>query len=298
MGTENLQLFGGDWTEQKLEALQKYLSAYIKILSKTPYRTAYIDAFAGTGYRENPDAQSTGPLFPELAGDEPQKYLDGSARIALRVDKPFDKYLLIEQNAKRRQELATLKEEFPDRADRIEIVDSESGVDCNKWLQERCSCSNWKNHRAVLFLDPYGMQVEWSTMEAIAKTEAIDVLILFPLGVAVNRLLRKDGNIEESWRTRLDNLFGTSDWYDSFYKEMDESNLFAQEQRVTKKVATLKSISDYYVTRLKSIFVEVADRPRALCNSRNNPLFHLCFAAGNPKGAKTAVKIAQHVLES
>ena len=43
--------FGGNWTEEKLERVRKYLSAYTTIMSKQPFRFAYIDAFAGTGYR-------------------------------------------------------------------------------------------------------------------------------------------------------------------------------------------------------------------------------------------------------
>lgn len=30
---------------------------------------------------------------------------------------------------------------------------------------------------------------------------------------------------------------------------------------------------------------------------RNNPLYLLCFASANPKGAKTAIKIAQDILK-
>ncbi|WP_375494674.1 hypothetical protein [uncultured Nostoc sp.] len=44
---------------------------------------------------------------------------------------------------------------------------------------------NWRSNRAVLFLDPFGMQIPWSTIEAIAHTEAIDLWYLFPLGVAM-----------------------------------------------------------------------------------------------------------------
>ena len=32
-------------------------------------------------------------------------------------------------------------------------------------------------------------------------------------------------------------------------------------------------------------------------NSKNSPLFLFCFCAGNPKGSKTAVKIAKEILE-
>lgn len=52
MAEDGLQLFGGDWTERKLEALDKYLRAYARALSKTKFKRVYIDAFAGTGYRE------------------------------------------------------------------------------------------------------------------------------------------------------------------------------------------------------------------------------------------------------
>ena len=62
-----------------------------------------------------------------------------------------------------------------------------------------------------MFLDPYGMQVRWDTIEAIAETKAIDLWLLFPLGVAVNRMLKNDGNINESWAEKLDIIFGTRD---------------------------------------------------------------------------------------
>jgi hypothetical protein len=35
-----------------------------------------------------------------------------------------------------------------------------------------------------------------------------------------------------------------------------------------------------------------------LLNSQNTPLYLLCFASANPKGAPTAIKIAQHILKS
>ena len=44
--------FGGDWTEQKLERLRKYLSAFMKAMDKRTYsQTIDVDAFAGTGCR-------------------------------------------------------------------------------------------------------------------------------------------------------------------------------------------------------------------------------------------------------
>lgn len=65
-----------------------------------------------------------------------------------------------------------------------------------------------------------------------------------------------------------------------------------------EKVADFESISQYFVERLKTVFAGVADNPLVLYNSCNNPLYLLCFASGNPKGSKTAIKIAQEILKN
>ena len=65
------QTFGGDWTEEKLVCVSKYLQAYTTIMSKKPFHFAYIDAFAGTGYREMEDDEDTDELmFPYLVSSE------------------------------------------------------------------------------------------------------------------------------------------------------------------------------------------------------------------------------------
>jgi three-Cys-motif partner protein len=285
------QSFGGDWTEEKLKCVHKYLCAYTKIMSKQRFKFAYIDAFAGTGYRtERTNESESENLFPKLAETEPQEFRDGSARIALKVDPPFDSYIFIEKSAQRCNELEKLKAEFPTRADRIKLVNDEA----NNYLLKRCLEYNWTKHRAVLFLDPYGMQVRWATIEAIAKTKAIDLWLLFPLGVAVNRLLTKSGNINAAWRHRLNEMFGTTEWEQAFYSTTIEDGLFGAESS-TKKIGKFNTIAAYFLSRLKTVFADAAE-PLLLTNSSNTPLYMLCFAAANPKGAKTAIKIAKDIL--
>jgi hypothetical protein len=126
----------------------------------------------------------------------------------------------------------------------------------------------------------------------------MDVWILFPLGVAVNRLLTRDPcAMLAGWRSRLDLIFGTSEWFGRFYKEEVRADLFGSERR-TRKACTLQDISDYYLDRLHSIFPKVADNPRLLYNSSKNPIFEVCFAAANPgPGGDIAMKIARHILK-
>lgn len=289
----DLQRFGGDWTAEKLERVRKYLAAYATIMRKQHFRFAYIDAFAGTGYRTLKQRDGRNELlFPEFSEQDSQGFLEGSARIALRVTPRFDKYLFIERDPDRFAELNRLKVEFPTVANAIVLVNAKA----NAYLQDLCLNRKWKDHRAVLFLDPFGMQVIWETILAIAGTRAIDLWILFPIGVAVNRLLTRNGKITKSWRNRLDAMFGETDWYEAFYQTRKEVDLFGEETK-TQKLATFELIGKYFVRRLKRCFAGVAENPLPIFNSRNVPLYLLCFASGNPKGAKTAVKIAQDILK-
>lgn len=286
------QAFGGNWTEEKLEVLRKYLVAYATIMQNQPFRCAYIDAFAGSGYREQRTTEGEPELlFPEMAEQDAQAYLEGSTRIALQVEPGFDKYIFLERQDQAFRQLFKLPVEFPDRASAIDLVQT----DANTWLKDRCLNYKWTKNRAVVFLDPFGMQVEWETIEAIAATRAIDLWVLFPLGMAVNRLLKQDGQINEGWRRRLDLIFGSSEWYGRFYTSY--TDLFGKE--LSQKNIDLEGIGRYYNERLESVFHTggVAKNPRMLRNSRGNPLYLFCFASGNPKGAKTAIKIAQHILD-
>jgi three-Cys-motif partner protein len=140
------------------------------------------------------------------------------------------------------------------------------------------------------------MQVEWKTIEAIAETKAIDLWLLFPLGIGVNRLLTKSGEIPASWRRRLNLLLGNESWYDEFYRVERKRTLFGEADHVVK--ATTETIGRYFNERLKLVFPPsaVAESPRVLRNSANCPLYLLCFAAGNEKGAPIALRIANHLL--
>lgn len=288
--------FGGDWTTQKLGVLASYLKSYTTALENKPsadrpFFKTYIDAFAGTGYRKPARESQDTPLFPDLAENEPQGLLDGSARLALQTAPAFDRYVFIERSQARCASLEGLKSEFPQLSARIQVQRGEA----NEQIQALCKGVNWDSRRAVLFVDPYGMQVEWKTLVAVAETKAIDLWLLFPLGMGVNRLLTKNpGDIPESWRNRLDLLLGTPDWADEFYRVKTTPTLFGPDEELVK--AKMETIGKYFNDRLKEVFAGVAE-PGILRNSVNNPLYLFCFAVGNERGKPIALRIAQHLLK-
>jgi len=113
--------FGGNWTEEKLKRLKKYLKAYAAIMNKQKFRFAYIDAFAGTGYREEKKNKTDNQIYLFQQNDikEIEIYTKGSARVALEVKPEFDKYIFIEKTRKHFIELRKLKEEFKDKEKKI-----------------------------------------------------------------------------------------------------------------------------------------------------------------------------------
>lgn len=290
--------FGGSWTEDKLARLAKYLMAYRMIFSRNLraqyFNTWYVDAFAGTGSRSVPDVTSRSPdLFQDVYEDSDTKeYRDGSAQKALALSSPFDYYLFIEKSRNRVDALkAGVKTDHPNLFARC---DFEHG-DANEVLKMWCNKRNWNKERAVVFLDPYGMQVEWTTVQTLAATKAIDLWYLFPLGVGVARLLKRDGNIDESWQKRLDSLFGTADWRSRFYQTRTMPDLFGDRETI-ERTATVENIREFINERLAGCFAKVA-KGLVLRNSKSSPLYLLCFAAANERGAPTALRIAQHILD-
>lgn len=275
------QKFGGDWTEEKLECVSKYLHSYTQIMKDREFHFAYIDAFAGTGYRELKHNEDI---------EEIPRFLAGSARKALEVNPPFREYVFIEEDKDGYTTLKNLANEFPNH--NIECVNANA----NQYLINLCREREWRTNRGLVFLDPYGMQVEWRTIESIAKTRAIDLWLLFPIGMGVNRLLRRDGKILSSERQTLDQFFGRDDWFDEFYQLARQGSLFNEEDELEKRDDILEEIEQYFLKCLESVFAMVAKNPLPLRNSKNSLMYLLCFAAGNPNAPK-ALEIAEDILE-
>ncbi|MCC5807227.1 MAG: three-Cys-motif partner protein TcmP [Opitutales bacterium] len=285
--------FGGHWSDKKLQALEAYLRAYTTALKNTPFRLVYIDAFAGAGSRPVPrlDTEDYSLFVDEDQTDENSEYRHGSPLIALKNQPPFHEFLFVERDAdsigKLKAEVAALPEA---KGRSIEFIQG----DANDRLLE-ITRSDWRRRRAVAFLDPFALQVRWSTIEAIAKTQAIDMWLLFP-AMAVNRMLPKSGEIPVAWQNRLNLLFGHDDWKKIFYRDVVEVDMFGSLFPASKTPDVFRNLSDYVTQRLSSVFTKAHESPLLLKNRTGSPLFLLCFASGNPNGAPIAIKIAQHII--
>ena len=296
--------FGNDaWTELKLLALDRYLVAWRTIFTGNPkaqyFKTLYVDAFAGTGSRKNPRPASPENQHQLFADDDfdvevPDEYRRGSARIALELASPFDRYIFVEKNPAHAAELRRMiADDFPALAERCRVWEADG---C-EIMRELCTTHmDWNRWRAVAFLDPYGMNVESDLLWRIGQTKAIDLWLLFPLGMGVNRLLTSGGLPPKQFEEKLTRVFGDTEWKTDFYPKSNNGDLFPELLAGPRKQTDFESIGEYYRKRLRSWFADVAPHSKVLRNSKGNPMFWLFFAAANPRGAPTAVKIADHLM--
>ncbi len=276
--------FGGSWTLEKLNILERYLDAYTTVLKNRPFRLIYVDAFAGEGaFRLNAE------LYQDDYDDFREMY-DGSARIALSIkDKPFDNLIFSETDQQRYQVLASLRREFPDRD--ITVHNEDANVMLPRF------CENLQPlDRAVVFLDPFATSVDWSTIEAIAATNKIDCWILFPVG-AIARMMPTNDQPRESWAVRLDKIFGSNEYWTGLYRRSAQLPLLDFDPGYQRPGGS-GPIADRYRERIESVFHTVAPTRRIFKNSRNSPMFELFFAASNPRGAGPAIRIADHLLQN
>jgi three-Cys-motif partner protein len=270
--------FGGNWTKAKIEILVEYAKAYLTIMKNRKFfKLMYFDGFAGSGFIIN------------------EKKVDveitvGAARRIIEISEPrsFDFYYFVEKDP---ANFALLEENtkgsFPKK--KIHTICE----DCNKKIID---LSNFlrdpknKNVRTLAYVDPCGMQVEWRSIESL-RGLPIDMWILVPTGLGVNRLLKKDGKISDAWLQKLELFLGlTRDEIEQrFYKKT--ATLFENIEFVEKEKNAVEISAKLYQSRLKEVF-EFVSKPYELGNSSNSVMYHLFLTSNN----KAAEKIASEIV--
>jgi three-Cys-motif partner protein len=285
-------------TDAKLDRLRQYLQQYSIALQNQGFARIYIDAFAGTGSKTE-----TRPALPLFGGDlaEPQEVdTPGSARIALSIEPAFDTLVLIEQDADRYAELEKLKAQFPERKIALRHGDA------NESVKRLCRGVPWhtangpiKGMRGVVFLDPFGMEVEWSTVQAIAETKALDCWYFFPLSGLYRNAPHNPAKLDQGKQQSLDRVLGATDWRQKWYEhDTHRQTLFEDEQQATRR-ADVDAIEQYVKARLETAFQGIVLNPVRLRHNNGAPMASLFFAVANPKPAAVnlARRIAGYILK-
>jgi three-Cys-motif partner protein len=281
--------FGGEWTEAKLQIVAGYAKAFQTALKNKQFETWYIDPFAGSG--ERAETRLAGGLLEGRALQEEIVTFAGSARRALEIEPQFDHYRFADIKPAHVTALRELKAEYLGRDIQIFLGD---GNECLKKIVGNKfwtgGDSAWKQ-RGILFLDPYGMNVTWETLDLAAKTRRLDVWFLFAAKAVRQQLGPSLDRVDEGKAAALDRFFGEPDWRQEFFRPVaGQVGLFGEEPEKAEAAVNLKSIGDYARRRFGDIFCWVS-HPEPL-TVRNVPdYFHLyCMTNNNSEKALGLIK--------
>jgi three-Cys-motif partner protein len=271
----------GDWTKKKIEILVEYALAYLTIMKERTYwKLLYFDGFAGSG----------------IIVKENETDLDvtlGAARRIVEIDTPraFDHYYFVEKNRTSAEHLKKItKDVFHQKDITIKVEDCNTKL---KQLARYLHTPPGKKTKVLAYIDPYGMQLEWTSIIDLAKA-GIDMWILAPTGMGVNRLLKRTGDISDIWIERLKKFLGLSEEEirNYFYKEKVDYTLFGEEKHLDKEENAIEKAGQLYKTRLKTVFTFVSDA-FILKSTKGNILYHMFLASNN----KTAINIANDIIK-
>lgn len=273
-------------TEAKLQVIEKYLASYLSVMKNQSWsELIYVDAFAGSG--NLPSANDPGFLGSIIDADN---FVLGSASRALALKQKFGRYIFIEKDKAKIAELEVLRQANP--SSNVVILNG----DANEELLKLCPLLSQSHVRSVVFLDPFGNQVSWELLAALASTERVDLWYLFPAMLGVYRQIGKsDARIDLSKEASLSKLFGPHNWRDAFIEKHIDQDLFG-DRETERKIADVDDITRFKIKCLKTIFKGgVSDKWLPL--GRNGAHWYsLLFAMANP--SPQAVKAGHAIANS
>lgn len=295
--------WGGQWSITKLDSVEKYLEAYLFVMKNVAVRYGwhllYIDAFSGSG-SQHIKKEHVGEI--DLEGKEITDFVEGSTMRALAVTerlesngtRGFEHFDFIDMDQVSLDALRTrVKAEHPTLLGRCQFLNGDS----NKLLPELVNRYPWSKIRGVIFIDPYRANFNKTLLEEVASTGSLDVWFLFPLSAIGRMMARKGERISAEWEKKLDDFFGSHDWYDRLYTEKTQASLFDTVDTFATRAEGYDELLVYMKDWLEGIFGKgnVLD-PLRLNGSNNSPLFALIAATSSK--SKNAINAWKRIARS
>lgn len=267
----------GPWTEVKLDALSDYLGAFARATQRAR-GTLYLDLFAGA---------------PDNASRDNGRSIMGSPERALRATPPLSKLIFCElQERSARQLEARLTAEYPGRDVRV------LPGDCNATIPRllRRLDGGWRHAPSFAFIDQYAAEVDWATMESLArfkdpKRSKVELWLFFGDGL-IPRGAWGSGSEPELPRfaDRVDRMFGTPLWRE-VRRGRNDGLLDSSEYR-----AELINLMRW---RLEHDLSYHTSLPLSVTNEHGTPIYTMIFATDHGAGEaimKSVFRTAERAL--
>lgn len=270
----------GYWTKAKLAILADYLPAFLTASSGVT-ETVYLDAFAGQG-------QGTDRLTGET--------FNGSARIAIEAGAPkgFTRLRYFEMADKAAALEAQLQAEYPGRDIKV------YAGDCNETIKEALADLHQLRWAPTFaFLDPDGMELAWTTLEALAdhkrgyrskpgkREYKVELWLLFPTQGLIRILAHDPAKLLPLHEEQATRLFGSESWREILERRRanELTPAAAKEEYVNLMRWRLERSLGYSRTHAFE-----------LKNTQGGNVYHMIFATDNEAGDRIMSKLYANAL--
>ena len=258
----------GRWAKKKLSILEHYIATSTVAMQNKPWRRRYyIDLQAGPG--KNCVARSG-----KCPTKDPDIFL-GSPLLALTTGAGFTDYYFVERDETLADTLQKRCQSISEHR-HIQILTG----DCNQAVNQIAavirqvdsppfSKTNW-NSLSLAFLDPEGLELDWTTVTQLASLKRTDIIINFSIG-GLRRIADAAKNLPPG-QAQADRFFGTPEWR-SIPLNPDGSQPAYQW-------------IDFYKSRLTTKYHYQWGTPISVRNSREVELYRLLFASKHKLGVQ------------
>jgi three-Cys-motif partner protein len=264
----------GKWVKEKLFYVKKYIDVFeIAMRNKSWRRRIYIDLFSGPG---------------KCKIRRSEDYILGSPLLAIQTQHPFTDYFFVDLKQNNIDALQERCKASPISKEALhflvgdanikvdEIAQQISDIDA-KFITGLLPCLN------LAFLDPEGLELDWTTVETLARMKRMDLIIHYSqFGLTRNFETFYNSPNEN----RADRFFGSKEWRKIYADSLERG-----------EIAIHRSLMDFYKSRLRELgYVVIKDNvedvnqnvrePLIRHSTKNAPLYRLLFASKHPLGNK------------
>ena len=253
----------GEYAKDKLAILNGYLGRFTTAMKDMQWRALnYIDLQAGPGKNR---------FSP--SGD----VLLGSPLLAMTTTHPFDNLYLVEMGSEEFGALRT-RVDASDRRRNAKLIHEDCNVAVDSIVRHIEQTDNrfidgaWPSLN-LAFLDPEGLEIEWKTVEKLARQKRMDLIINF----STNGLIRNAGkSLKVTGDTAIDRFFGTREWRKIYQRVRHQDGSAARRELI-----------DFYLSRLhENGYVTTEVDEKEFRNSKNVQVYTMIFACKNELGIK------------
>lgn len=206
---------GARWPELKLGIVQRYASAWSRVMSRQPGLAHYwIEGFSGSHVH-----------LGELNGE----FVRSSPLNALRVEPPFRHYFLLDLDGGR---AATLRKSVGGRSD-VTLLEGDGNDSLLRDVLPRVRAEDYR--RALCVLDPCDTRLDWRVIEMAGRLKTIDLFVNLPALDEHGAALWNGAGARDA--AQLDRVWGDDSW-----REIAADGIAAAFARRLREVARFENV--------------------------------------------------------